>query len=218
VSIVRGAFTPDGDPSESGLCGNGVSEAFSTEPPVSLYGATKRASEQLALEYGVAYGFPVWINRCGVLAGAGQFGRPDQGIVSYWIHSWQQRAPLTYIGFDGKGHQVRDCLDPADLLPLLDRQTATAGGSHVQVQNVSGGIGSAWSLRQLSEWCATRFGPHDVASRPDTRQYDVPWMVLDATRAAKQWDWAPQTSVEGIFEAIASHAERNPHWLELSSL
>ncbi|MGV2337421.1 MAG UNVERIFIED_CONTAM: hypothetical protein LVR18_26170 [Planctomycetaceae bacterium] len=31
--------------------------------------------EVLALEYGCTFNFPVWINRCGVLAGAGQFAR-----------------------------------------------------------------------------------------------------------------------------------------------
>jgi len=45
----------------------GLSEAgwprhSSTAPPVSLYGSTKLASEVLALEYGEAFGFPVWIN------------------------------------------------------------------------------------------------------------------------------------------------------------
>ena len=49
-------------------------------------GASKLASEQLILEYGNSFDFPVWINRCGVLAGAGQFGKADQGIFSYWIH------------------------------------------------------------------------------------------------------------------------------------
>ncbi len=52
-----------------------------------MYGSTKLASEIVALEYGEAFGFPVWINRCGVLAGAGQFGTPDQGIFSYWINA-----------------------------------------------------------------------------------------------------------------------------------
>ena len=42
--------------------------------------------ETLALEYGEAFGLPVLINRCGVLAGAGQFGRTDQGIFAYWIN------------------------------------------------------------------------------------------------------------------------------------
>ncbi|MGA2137403.1 MAG: hypothetical protein ABSH14_00930 [Verrucomicrobiia bacterium] len=27
------------------------------------------------------------VKKCGVLAGAGQFGKPDQGIFSFWIHS-----------------------------------------------------------------------------------------------------------------------------------
>ena len=95
LQVRDGAFEPDpACPLPPGLTAAGVREDFSTAPPVSLYGATKLASEQLALEYGGAYGFPVWINRCGVLAGAGQFGRPDQGIFTYWINSWLRRRPL----------------------------------------------------------------------------------------------------------------------------
>ncbi len=111
-------------PLPAGVSAAGIDETFSTEPPLSLYGATKRASEQLALEYASAFGFPVWIDRCGVLAGAGQFARPDQGIFSYWIHSWAARRPLKYIGFGGL--QVRDVLHPRDLVPLIARQLAAA--------------------------------------------------------------------------------------------
>ncbi|MFM8716495.1 MAG: NAD-dependent epimerase/dehydratase family protein, partial [Spartobacteria bacterium] len=97
----------------------GITEQFSTAPPISLYGSTKLCSEWLALEYGDAYGFPVWINRCGVLAGAGQFGKADQGIFSFWIHSWRAGRPLKYIGFGGSGLQVRDCLHPRDIVTLI---------------------------------------------------------------------------------------------------
>jgi CDP-paratose 2-epimerase len=216
VSVIDRAFQPVPDAAPAGLSAAGVSEAFSTAPPVSLYGATKLASEQLALEYGAAFDFPVWINRCGVLAGAGQFGRAGQGILSYWIHSWRRRAPLAYLGFDGLGLQVRDCLHPADLIPLLDHQIAQPGGPHQRVQNVSGGAASARSLRQLSDWCADRFGPHEVAARPEPRRYDVPWLVLDAARASQQWAWAPRRTAEEIFEEIARHAEAHPEWLDLS--
>ena len=72
-----------------GLTSKGINEEFSTEPPLSLYGTSKRCAELLAMEYGEAFGFPVWINRCGVLAGKGQFGKADQGIFSYWIRSWR---------------------------------------------------------------------------------------------------------------------------------
>ncbi|MCB1122277.1 MAG: NAD-dependent epimerase/dehydratase family protein, partial [Verrucomicrobiae bacterium] len=100
----------------TGISTNGVAENYSTQAPVSLYGASKIASEALALEYSHTLGFPVWINRCGVLAGAGQFGRPDQGIFSYWINAYQNKTPLKYIGFGGDGYQVRDCLHPKDLI------------------------------------------------------------------------------------------------------
>ena len=52
----------------TGISEKGISESFSTEPPLSLYGASKRCAELLAMEYGDAFGFPVWINRCGVLS------------------------------------------------------------------------------------------------------------------------------------------------------
>ena len=100
---------------------------FPRARPISLYGSTKLAAEALALEYGEAFDFPVWINRCGVLAGAGQFGTPDQGIFSYWIHAHARRRPLRYIGFDGTGKQTRDVFHPRDLTALLDAQMNTAG-------------------------------------------------------------------------------------------
>ena len=104
VRVVGDAFVPDeGRELPPGVTAAGVSERFATSAPISLYGATKLASEQLALEYGLTYDFPVWINRCGLLAGAGQFGRPDQGILSYWINAWRHRRPLAYLGFEGCG-------------------------------------------------------------------------------------------------------------------
>ncbi len=101
-----------------GISDRGIGVDFSTRAPISLYGSTKLALEALALEYGAAFDFPVWINRCGVLAGAGQFGTPDQGIFAYWIHAHARRRPLRYIGFDGTGKQTRDVFHPRDLAAL----------------------------------------------------------------------------------------------------
>jgi CDP-paratose 2-epimerase len=196
----------------------GISEIFSTAAPVSLYGASKLASEALALEYSEAFGFPVCINRCGVLAGAGQFGRADQGIYAYWINSHLRRAPLSYIGFDGLGHQVRDCLHPRDLLPLLESQVEAANDrTRSRVINVGGGRGSAQSLRQLTDWCDQRFGPHPVGSDPKPRGFDLPWIILDAGLAATSWSWTPTTPLAAILEEIAAHAEAHPGWLHLSA-
>ncbi|HTV76051.1 MAG TPA: NAD-dependent epimerase/dehydratase family protein, partial [Candidatus Baltobacteraceae bacterium] len=98
VEIHQRAFRPKKNAKlPEGISAAGVSEKFSTAPPVSLYGASKLASETVALEYAETFQFPVWINRCGVLAGAGQFGKPDQGIFSFWINSHLRRRPLKYI-------------------------------------------------------------------------------------------------------------------------
>lgn len=200
------------------LSSSGLTEQFSTGAPISLYGSTKLASEALALEYGETFGLPVFVNRCGVLAGAGQFGRADQGIFAYWINAWLRRRPLKYIGFGGTGHQVRDCLHPRDLLPALERQLAAPKlEASERIANFSGGITSAMSLKQLSAWCSSRLGEHTVAADLTPRPFDIPWIVLDSAKAQRLWQWQPQTPTAAILEEIATHAEAHPDWLDLSA-
>jgi len=204
-------------PLPTGISALGVSEDFSTAPPVSLYGATKLASETMALEYGATFGFPTWINRCGVLAGAGQFGRPDQGIIAFWIHSWHHGRPLRYIGFDGTGAQVRDAFHPDDLGRAILLQMKIGTPKERAVWNFGGGLQNRFSLAQLSEWCKNRFGPREVTPSPAPRAFDIPWMVMDASRAKASFGWKPEINLETIFAEIAAHAEANPGWLELSA-
>jgi CDP-paratose 2-epimerase len=213
------AFRPSGSGLlPSGVSAAGIDETFSTLAPISLYGATKLASEALALEYGETFGLPVFINRCGVLAGAGQFGRADQGIFSYWVNMWLRKRPLKYIGFGGHGHQVRDCLHPRDLAPLLAQQlNAPKTAVEDRIVNLSGGSASAMSLRQLSDWCTVRFGAHRVTADTTPRPFDIPWIVLDPAKAARVWGWAPATPVTAILDEIATHAEEHPDWLDLSA-
>jgi len=217
VQVEAGAFRPDPRAKlVSGLSAAGVSESFSTTPPVSLYGSTKLASEAIALEYGETFQFPVWINRCGVLAGAGQFGKPDQGIFSFWINAHLRRRPLKFIGFGGHGHQVRDALHPRDLVPLLVQQMNAAKSGCERVQNLGGGVANSMSLANLHAWCDAKFGRHDVAADATPRPFDIPWMVMDSTLAGRQWNWRPATPLTAILEELAAHAEQNPNWLEFS--
>jgi CDP-paratose 2-epimerase len=219
VVVKDRALAPDESQKlPAGLSAAGLDETFATATPISLYGATKLASEAMALEYGETFGFPVFINRCGVLAGAGQFGRADQGIFAFWINAWLRQRPLKYLGFGGHGHQVRDCLHPRDLMPLLEKQFAAPKLAVTdRIANFSGGAASAMSLRQLSDWCEQRFGPHTVVEDGTPRPFDIPWIVLDPAKAGKLWNWRPATPVVSVLEEIARHAEQHPHWLELSS-
>lgn len=216
LRVYDGAFGIDTNSIVSGASAEGVSESFSTTPPLSLYGSTKLASENLALEYHHAFDVDVWINRCGVLAGAGQFGRADQGIFSFWVHSYRQKRPLRYVGFGGQGFQVRDCLHPRDLVGLIVRQMQTSNGSQPKCVNVAGGRANSMSLAQLSEWCGARFGQHPIAGDVESRPFDVPWLILDSRSAARHWNWKVETSLGSILEEIAAHADEHPEWLKVS--
>lgn len=218
VSVHGRRFVPDADQQwPAGVGAQGVSESGPTWSPVSLYGASKLASEALALEYGATFGFPVWINRCGVLAGAGQFGRPDQGIFAFWINAWLRERPLRYIGFGGAGHQVRDCLHPRDLVSVLLRQMNTSDRRLPSVCNFSGGAEHSMSLAELSDWCGDRFGPRRIAGEIAPRPFDIPWLVLDHRQAGAAWEWQPATRLADVLDEIARHAEANPQWLEVSA-
>jgi CDP-paratose 2-epimerase len=229
MKVEDEAFRPDLGAVENlppGISEHGVAENFPTSAPVSLYGSTKLASEALALEYGASFQFPVWINRCGVLAGAGQFGKIDQGIFSYWLHSWHAGLPLRYIGFGGSGHQVRDFLHPSDLLEVVGPQLTVATPPEDPIFNLGGGPPCALSLARLSQWCARRW-PEQTKHYPhlfpkenaggtqeaENRPFDIPWFVMDSRKATRAFAWQPKQSSDEILESIATHAEENPAWL-----
>ena len=201
----------------SGASSLGISEEFPTTAPLSLYGASKLASETLILEYGECFDFPIWVNRCGVLAGAGQFGKVDQGIFSYWIHSFRENKPLKYIGFQGTGHQVRDALHPNDLVPLVTRQMLEPDWEAPKIINLGGGVQNSMSLKELSSWCGYRFGQNEVVASQEERSMDAPWIVMDSTTAQNAWNWSVKTEIEQILEEIANHAETNPYWLKITN-
>jgi len=202
------------EPLPAGVSACGVEESFPVQQPISLYGATKLCSEIMAVEYGSAFDFPVWVNRCGVLAGAGQFGVADQGIFSYWLHAHARRARLRFIGFGGSGFQVRDAFHPSDLAAMIAAQFVRQPPAD-PVYNLGGGPQNSMSLAQLTNWCNDRFGTWTPEPDVRPRQFDIPWMVMDYRRAASDFGWTPEHRLESILDNIAAHAEQHPDWAEL---
>ncbi len=212
----RGFQFDEGAPCPSGVTAEGLKESFSTAPPISLYGSTKLASEVMAIEYAETYGFPIWVNRCGILTGAGQMGTAEQGVFSYWLHAHAARKPLRFIGFGGTGHQVRDAFHPVDLALLLETQMDYTGGVDSRIFNVGGGRSNAMSLAQLTDWCDERFGKHEVEADPAPRRFDIPWLVMDSNRARARFGWAPGKDLDRILGEIAVHVKENPDWLRMT--
>jgi CDP-paratose 2-epimerase len=175
-------------------------------------------SETIALEYGETFGFPVWVNRCGVLAGAGQVGTPEQGIFSYWLHAHAARRPLRYIGFGGHGWQVRDAFHPDDLAALIAAQIGRPARQGGRVYNVGGGIRNAMSLARLTAWCNERFGCFSPSADLQPRPFDAPWIVMDSAAVGDDFGWTPKRGLASILEEIAGHVRDNPDWLDRCGL
>jgi CDP-paratose 2-epimerase len=74
------------------------------------------------------------------------------------------------------------------------QMAARRSRSRDRIVNVSGGVASAQSLLQLTQWCDDRFGAHPVSSEPSVRAFDIPWIVLDASKAGRIWGWKPRIS------------------------
>jgi CDP-paratose 2-epimerase len=217
LRVIDNAYAVDtSGPLPVGLSANGIGIDFSTNAPVSPYGGTKLASEIMALEYGHAFDFPVWTTRCGVLAGAGQFGVASQGIFAYWINAHLRRRPMRYIGFNGTGYQTRDAFHPRDLAGLLVSQMRTSRSDGQRIYSAGGGPANAMSLAQLTGWCDQRFGPYAPAIDPEPRKFDVPWLAMESSDAARDFGWRIETPLPAILDEIAEHASDHPDWLEVS--
>lgn len=186
-----------------GVSSKGISTDFPLEGARSLYGATKLASELLITEYVEFLGLKAVINRCGVLTGAWQMGKVDQGVVVLWMarHFWKQE--LTYNGYGGKGKQVRDVLHIQDLFRLIDWQIQHIDAVNGQINNVGGGIDCSVSLNELTTICERLTGNSITKTAvPEKRKADVRLYITDNTAITASTGWQPMYTAEQIMQEI----------------
>ena len=194
---------------------DGVDESFSTQNPISLYGATKLTSEILAKEYSQMFNFPVWINRCGVIAGKGQFGKIDQGVFSFWIYSWLRRKNVQYIGFGGNGKQVRDVVHPFDICEVMNKQIEDRTITDDCTFNLGGGFENSMSLLQLTNWCKDNISDENLAISSDVvRPFDIPAFIMNTKKAEERWSFRNTYDMDSILREIRDYAINNPEFLQ----
>jgi CDP-paratose 2-epimerase len=184
---------------EEGIDSSGISENFSVNGFKSFYGASKYSAEVMLEEYRELFDFPIIINRCGLLSGPWQFGKADQGIIPFWIKSFIDRKQLKYIGFNGKGKQVRDVLHINDLLNLVFMQMDKPEQFNEGVFNAGGGVESSFSLMELSEVCREVTGNKmEVGSEPKMRYADIPVYITNNNKIQSICDWKIKFNVEEV--------------------
>lgn len=189
---------------------SGIDTDFSLLGPKTLYGATKLASEFILQEYIAAYGIKGIVNRCGVVAGPWQFGKVDQGIFSYWMLAHYFKMPLAYIGFGGKGKQVRDLLHVDDLCRLIQLQTNNLPGLTGNTYNVGGAREISLSLLETTELCKRITGNIiNVGKDLNNRPGDIAIYLTNNDKVNQQLKWKPRKSavmiLNDIFEWIKSN-------------
>jgi CDP-paratose 2-epimerase len=193
-----------------GLSEAGIAENFPCDGPRSYYGASKLAAELLCQEYAAHAKLPVVINRCGVIAGPGQFGKTDQGVFTLWVARHFFGRALKYTGFGGKGLQVRDLLHPDDLSELVHRQLDAWGKVSGQTYNVGGGRAGAVSLREYTRLCQEVTGREvPIEEEPATAEVDVPWYITDHRRVSAALGWTPSRTPRAIVEGVNQWVRAN---------
>jgi len=206
-----------------GVSTEGISEDFTMIGARSLYGATKFAAETILVDYAETFNIQLIINRFGVIAGPWQFGKSDQGIAPFWMAGHIFEKELNYIGFGGRGQQVRDFLHIDDAIELILMQLLSPdkflsrGKNSGLVFNVGGGKNNSVSLIELTELCQQISGKKPkIGSIPETRYADVPVYITDYRRLNNLSLWKPKKNVykilQDIFDWIVNTPEASNHF------
>lgn len=167
----------------------------------SIYGLSKVCADLTCQEWAKAFGLKVVINRFSCLAGTGQFGRSEQGWISWFIVAHMLKLPITLYGFKGK--QVRDVLFMPDILKLIDIQIEKIDEISGEVFNIGGGdintslLECIDLIRGLTGWKTK------VVYEPKRRKSDQCVYITDISKAKKILNWKPEISMnEGLHQII----------------
>jgi CDP-paratose 2-epimerase len=143
------------------------------------------------------------INRCGVISGPWQMGKVDQGFVVLWLARHLFGGPLSYMGFGGRGLQVRDVLHVDDLYDLIVRQLNGLDEYSGISFNVGGGMASSVSLRELTLMSQELSGRTiELGHVPGTRDADIPFYVSDCQAVTRTTGWRPKRSLDQLLEDV----------------
>jgi nucleoside-diphosphate-sugar epimerase len=153
--------------------------------PVSPYGVTKLAGENLCRAYGEEHGLPVVVLRYFSVYGPRQ--RPDMGYHRF-IHALLCGAPIVVYG---DGQQVRGNTYVAD---CVEATLTAAEALPGEIYNVGGGeTANVWDiLRRLEELAGRRA----VVKQEPGRAGDQRYTLADTSKLRRHIGWEARTSLE----------------------
>jgi nucleoside-diphosphate-sugar epimerase len=170
--------------------------------PISPYGVTKLAAENLCRAYADSHGLPLVVLRYFSVYGPRQ--RPDMGYHRF-IHAMLCDEPIAVCG---DGQQVRGNTYVADCVSATVAAVAAQPG---EIYNVGGGeAATVWDvLRHLESLAGRPARTRQVPARPGDQRYTF----ADTTKLRQHLGWEPTVS---LAEGLARQWEWQERELEVS--
>jgi UDP-glucose 4-epimerase len=154
--------------------------------PVSPYGVTKLAAEQLCYLYFVNHGVPTVSLRYFTVYGPRQ--RPDMGFHRFFSALLEGRPLVQY----GDGRQTRDFTFVADAARAT--HSAAVRGIPGRVYNIGGG--SRVSLREVFDLLGRVTGREVRIDQQPVQKGDMRDTYADTSRAQADFGFAPSVTLE----------------------
>jgi nucleoside-diphosphate-sugar epimerase len=153
--------------------------------PISPYGVTKLAGENLCRAFGDSFDIPVVILRYFSVYGPRQ--RPDMGYHLF-IRSLRTEEPVTIYG---DGQQVRGNTYVSD---CVDATVAAVGATPGEIYNVGGGeMVSVWDvLHRLENIAGRKFIVQQRAARAGDQRHTF----ADTSKLRRQLGWQPTVGLD----------------------
>ena len=185
-------------------------EKTNTNGIKTLYGFTKYASELLIKEYSYIFNIKYIINRSGIITGPLQFGKVEQGLISLWLWRHLNNLKLDYIGYGGKGSQVRDILYVKDFSLLIKKQILAFSKINNQLFCIGGGKNNSLSLKQLTKKCEKiTKNKLKIINKKKTSIFDIPYYVTDNSKIKKYYHWKPVKNIDQIIKDVYNWLNNN---------
>ena len=189
---ARVVFTSSGG-TIYGECDEPVTEDHALLPH-SPYAVSNLAGEEYLAAWNRLHGTGHVVLRLANVYGQRQLIALEGGVVAIFL---DRLARGETVEIYGDGAQARDFIHVDDVVPALLRAAETGTGTY----NI--GTGVATSILDLYRLCATAVGVDVEPNLVAPRLGELRRTVIDASRARRELDWCPTTSlVDGIARAV----------------
>lgn len=161
--------------------------------PMCSYGIAKLAIENYLHLFYLLHGLEYLVLRVSNPYGARQDPHRKQGAVAVFMYKILKGEEISVWG---DGSVVRDFVHISDVARAC---VLAAESQYIGMCNV--GSGTGFSIKQLIDALQEVSGEMAGVNWLESRKFDVPEIVLDCSRIAKELSWFPQTSLlNGLVE------------------